>query len=381
LGSRPCELAPLHCPGCLRRAAVRSVGPVRLIPKPEAGSLPGRRTDREGELYDPPPILTYVWAVLILLLVVEACNEVFGIGGPTAVYEGWVHDCILAISAVLILARARFEPTARSAWLAIGLATLAWLVGSVGWSVEYGAQANPPFPTFADIFWLLWYPLMAFGIIRLLQVRIKDFSWHRWMDGVAVMLVVLTAGVALIIEPAADASVQRPLASIIDFSYPVLDVLLLGAVIGVYGLLGWRPDRMWLLLGAGIVTMAIADATYAVQEVGGVAGDEHYSFVWTTGAVMIAYAAWVRAPGVSDDPHEIYGLRAVALPLFAQALAIAIQIYAFFGTVARGERLVTVMVLVVSSVQIILTRPRRHSNVASPGPTDAPNERSTTGSA
>jgi diguanylate cyclase len=155
------------------------------------------------------------------------------------------------------------------AWLAIGLATCAWLLGSVGWSVVYGAQANPPFPTFADIFWLLWYPLIAVGIIRLVQVRVADFSWHRWMDGVAVMLVVLTAGVALIIEPAADASIQRPLANIIDFSYPILDVLLLGAIIGVYGLLGWRPDRMWLLLGAGIVTMAVADRSTRSKKWGG----------------------------------------------------------------------------------------------------------------
>jgi hypothetical protein len=341
-----------------------------LIPKRLAGSSRGSRVDLEGELYNPPRILSYVWALLVLLLLVEATNEVFGIGGSTADFEGWVHDCILGASAVLILARARYEPTARSAWLAIGLATVAWLIGSVGWSIVYGAQGSPPFPTFADIFWLLWYPLMAVGIIRLVQVRVEDFSWHRWMDGVAVMLVILTAGVALVIEPAADASVQRTLASVVDFSYPVLDVLLIGAIVGVYGLLGWRPDRMWILLGAGIVAMAIADSVYAIQEVGGVAGDEHYSFVWTTGAVLIAYAAWVRAPGVRNASTEVSGLRAVALPLLAQALAIAIQLYAFFGTVARGERLVTVLVLVVSSVQIILTRPRPHSKDAPPTSVD-----------
>jgi hypothetical protein len=313
------------------------------------------------ESYAPPRILNYAWATLVLLLVVEAVNEISDFGGPRSIYAGWIQNCLFAASAVLILARARYEPTARAAWLAIGLATVSWLVGSVGWSLAYGARANPPFPTFADIFWLLWYPLMALGLFRLVQSRLQKFSWHRWMDGVAVMLVVLTAGVALIIEPAADAGVQGAMASIIDFSYPVLDVLMIGAIIGVYGLLGWRPDRMWILLGSGIVIMAIADSIYAVQEVGGVATDTRYSFLWTTGAVIIAYAAWVRIPGVRDAPVEITGLRAVALPLLAQALAVAIQLYAFFGEIARGERLVTVAVLVVSSIQIILTRPRPHS--------------------
>ena len=330
-------------------------------------------------MYAPPRFMNYIWAALILLLVVEAVAEISGIGGPRSVYAGWIQNGLFAASAAVILARALYVPTDRAAWLAIGLATVSWLIGSVGWSLAYGGRANPPFPTFADIFWLLWYPLMAFGLFRLIQSRLQKFSWHRWMDGVAVMLVVLTAGVALIIEPAADAGVQGPMASIIDFSYPVLDVIMIGAIIGVYGLLGWRPDRMWILLGSGIVLMAIADSVYAVQEVGGVAGDTRYSFLWTTGAVLIAYAAWVRVPGVRNAPVEITGLRAVALPLIAQALAIAIQFYAFFGAVPRGERLVTVAVLVVSSIQIILTRPRPHStdSPVRPGKTEPDQKEST----
>ena len=51
-------------------------------------------------------------------------------------------------------------------------------------------------------------------------------------------------------------------------------------------------------------------------------------------------------------------MRAVALALFAQALAIGIQIYAIFREVGKSERIVTIVVLVVASVQIILTRPR-----------------------
>ena len=49
----------------------------------------------------------------------------------------------------------------------------------------------------------------------------------------------------------------------------------------------------------------------------------------------------------------------IALALFAQALAIGIQIYAIFEEVGKSERVVTIVVLVVASVQIILTRPRR----------------------
>jgi hypothetical protein len=48
----------------------------------------------------------------------------------------------------------------------------------------------------------------------------------------------------------------------------------------------------------------------------------------------------------------------VILLLVAQAIAAGIQIYALFGELARSERVVTLAVLVVTSVQIFLNRPR-----------------------
>ena len=76
-------------------------------------------------------------------------------------------------------------------------------------------------------------------------------------------------------------------------------------------------------------------------------------------------AAWVRAPEADEHPEPVTGMRAVALALFAQALAIGIQIYAIFNEIGRSERVVTIVVLVVASVQIILTRPRRKEPGAS----------------
>jgi hypothetical protein len=128
--------------------------------------------------------------------------------------------------------------------------------------------------------------------------------------------------------------------------------------VGVYGLLGWRPDRMWILIGSGILMTAIADAAFAVQEARGVSDVTTYDFVWTLGAILIAYAAWVRAPAGRVEVERPTGLRAVALPLVAQAMAAGIQIYALFEPIGKSERIGTVAVLVVSSVQIILSRPR-----------------------
>jgi hypothetical protein len=333
-----------------------------------APRLGDRRVDADGELITNPPGLGYVWAVLALLTALEAANELFGIGGPRELYEVWLHDLVLAAAAALVLARAVYAPSTRKAWAAFGTAMVIWCLGSVAWSIVYGGRAHPPYPTFADILWLLWYPLMAVGIVYLIRFRVRRFELHRWMDGMAVTLLVLVAGFALVVQPAADQTSQGLLATIVDFSYPVLDVILIGAVLGVYGLLGWRPDGMWVLIGLGIVTTSIADAAFAVQEARGVADSGHYDFVWTVGALLIAAAAWIRTPDDAAGDERVTGMRAIALALVAEALAIGIQVYALFHEVGKSERVVTIVVLLVASAQIVLTRPRADQ---SPAPSDA----------
>jgi hypothetical protein len=329
-------------------------------------ALPGRKVDEEGELLSVPLPLNFVWLVLGVLTVLEVLNDLFDVAGPAWLYDNWIHQVILGASAALVLARAFFEPVARKAWMAFGIGLLLWFIGSAAWTGLYAGQPNAPYPSFADGLWLAWYPLMALGIYYLIRVRVPQFELHRWMDGIAVTLLVLAAGFALVIQPAADHRTVGNLATFVAFLYPVLDVLLIGAVLGVYGLLGWRPDTMWILIGLAIVSSAVADAVFAVQEAQAqavVSGDT-YDFIWTLGAVLLALAAWTRAP--EDDQHSepVTGMRAVALALFAQALAIGIQIYAIFREIGRSERIVTIVVLVVASAQIILTRPRRKE----PGP-------------
>jgi polyphosphate kinase 2 len=231
-----------------------------------------RRVDSQGELSARPAGLGYTFGALVFLTGIEAVNELFGVGGPSAIYQTWFHDLIIAAAAVLILARAAYEPTTRTAWLAFGLAMTFWSVGSISWSLVYGGQSIAPYPTFADVLWLLWYPLMAVGITLLIRVHLPRFELHRWMDGLAVTLLALAAGFALIIQPVAERAVQGALATVVDFSYPVLDVLLMGALLGVYGLLGWRPDRMWTLIGVGVLATTIGDATFAIQEARGGGG-------------------------------------------------------------------------------------------------------------
>jgi hypothetical protein len=89
-----------------------------------------------------------------------------------------------------------------------------------------------------------------------------------------------------------------------------------------------------------------------------VGGD--YNFLWSVGALLIAAAAWASRPE-DVERQEIYGWRAIVLPVAAQLCAAVIQVYALFHEIGRSERLVTLIVLVVATVQIVISRPRAPS--------------------
>jgi hypothetical protein len=304
-----------------------------------------------------PPGLVVVWWVLGLVTLAEAVHEVLHVGGPARLFTDWFHDGVLLAAAALTLARAAYEPRLRAAWLAFGVGLLCWALGEIIWDIVYGGQDQPPYPTVADALWIAWYPLTTLGVVLLIRRHVRGFEVHRWMDGLAVMLVVLTPLAALFLQPIAEETNDTAIVTVLDFSYPILDILLIGGILGVYGLLGWHPGRTWILLGLGCVAMAFGDAAFAVQQARAEAISANYNFVWTIGGLVIAVAAWSSEPGPHVSP-EVYGWRAIALPLAAQLIAIGIQAYGMFHELGTSERIVTLIVLAIASAQIIIARPR-----------------------
>jgi diguanylate cyclase len=322
-----------------------------------------------------PRPLRVVWVLLIALVAVEAAHELFGLVGPETLYETWIHDSVVVASAALCLARAAREPRERAAWLAFGVGLASWSAGTVLWNVLYLGAAHPPYPSVADILWLLWYPFTALGIALLIRMQVSGFELHRWMDGLAATLLVLAATFPITLPPVEHYLNTSRLAGIVDVSYPVLDTLLLGAILGVFGLMAWRPGKVWLLLGFGCLIMAVADAAFAVQQARGVATENSYDFVWASGALLIAYAAWLPAQRPSD--RELIGWQAIALPLAAQLFAVGLQacIVLFPAFDTQTHRIVVLAVLIIATVQLVLARPRlkrsddgRRSSASPSGP-------------
>jgi hypothetical protein len=302
-----------------------------------------------------------LWPALVVLVMLDAVYEFARGDAPVTLLDDIIQDAVLLGASGLCLAGGLGDARWRPISLAFGLGLLSWTAGDILWTVLYAHDASPPYPSPADAFWLAWYPLTAVGMALLIRLQITRFHLHRWLDGLAVMLIVLTPCAALLLEPAVKEGTSSAASTAVNISYPILDSLLIGAVLGVYGVTAWRPGRTWLLLGLGCIAMALGDGIFAVQEARHAYSDGPYDFVWPLGALLIAYAIWSpREKPVFDA--EVFGWRAIVLPLTAQALAVGIQLYSvFFHDLGDTERIITVLVLLIAMAQIIVARPRLSS--------------------
>jgi hypothetical protein len=271
-------------------------------------------------------------------------------------FSTWVHVALVFASAAVCVARGATRGRDGRAWVCFGLALASFATGEAIASFAY-PTSSIPLPSPADIFWMLWYPFAIAGLVLLVVDRIPHFELHRWIDGLAIVVLVAIPGVSLVLEPAADQAVERGVPQLLNFVYPLADLLLIGAVVGLLPLTAWRPGRTWILLGLGLLVLALGDAVYSVQAAARTYTGGQYDFLWSVGAVMIAFAAWQPSERPVEVPPAV-GWRAIILPVTAQVVAIAIQIYAFFRPIPESERLLTAGVLALAIVQIVVTRPR-----------------------
>jgi hypothetical protein len=302
-----------------------------------------------------------VWGILLFVFAVEALHELVGLGGSAldGFFNWAVFNFLILAAAGICMLRAATIERLRGAWVLMGLSLVSFFVGSVIWSAHYADLQPPPFPTASDAFWLAYYAFVLGSLALLARDRIVGFDLQRWIDGVAVALIAATPLVAVVLQPMVEEGTEgTTLARIVEFAYPIADILLLGAVLGIFALAGWRPGRTWLLLGLGLLLFGIADSISAVQIVDGTFKFGDYNYLWTSGALLIAYASWQPDPAPSR-PVPLYGWKAIALPVTCQLIAAGISIYVlFFGEVASSERVIAILIFGLVVVQLVVSRPR-----------------------
>ena len=270
-------------------------------------------------------IAAAVVAGLTWLAFVAHAGLGFGGDGAATFFNTGVYNGLLLVAALSCLLRAALHTEERTPWLLMGLGMLAWTGGDVYYSAVLANREELPIPSLSDAGYLAFYPASYVALALLVRARMPGFRRSLWLDGAIAALAVAALAAAIAVERVIELSATGDaLLVATSVAYPVGDVVLLGIVVAVFGLSGWRPGAAWIAIGAGLAIMAGADAIYLLQAAEGTYIEGGLlDTLWPASALLVGFSAWVRPPSRAER-FDLEGLRVVIVPAACGMLAIAL---------------------------------------------------------
>lgn len=222
--------------------------------------------------------LTAGWVMVIFILAaIIAVVPFWVIQNPDLdqiVSDIFVPTYSLAATVVLLFAGWNTLPNNRQAgiaWLIIGLAVFLNSLGEIFWSY-FSWSGQDPFPSLADVFYLLSYPTLLIGILTLPFQRRSGLE--RITKFLEICIISISASLILwnyLIGPMINFSEEQSVLELIfTLAYPAFDMLLLLALQALF----FRKSeavrlRPLVFLSLGIVAWIFSDITFTLQELGG----------------------------------------------------------------------------------------------------------------
>ncbi|MFE5297162.1 aminotransferase class I/II-fold pyridoxal phosphate-dependent enzyme [Streptomyces sp. NPDC056632] len=220
--------------------------------------------------------LLFVAGVTVAYLEVPARHTVLwaliGLSGVAAIFTG-VH---------------LHRPARRWPWLVLAAANFTFVAGDTTYNaLEAFFHQNRPFPSLADAFYLVTYPLFAIGLYGFIRRRAagRDLA-------VALDALILTSGLALLawvnlINPLAVSPDMTWVERAISIAYPLGDVLML-AMLARLLVPGGLRSRSVQLLTLGTCGILFSDVVYGVKQLD---GTWQVGTPWDLGWVVF-FTAW-----------------------------------------------------------------------------------------
>ncbi|MDQ1454727.1 MAG: diguanylate cyclase [Actinomycetota bacterium] len=247
--------------------------------------------------------LAVVQSVTALMLAAYVASTILRSRGSASVlFDTWVGNLAYAGATVLCGWRALAERRCRWAWAAIALSLAFFTAGSVLWTSTIQFWTPVPYPSPADVCFLVFYPLAYLGLGLLIRDHLPKGTRAAWSDGLIAGLGVAAVGASIVLGPISRASQGNTASVLTNIAYPVGDLLLVAMLVGFLAVRGRRPGSLWWYLTFGLVLFAVADSVYVWRVTSGtyVTGTP-LDGLWAVAAFALALAAWHGRPGPDRD--------------------------------------------------------------------------------
>lgn len=260
----------------------------------------------------------------------------------------------VSVVAAIIFGVHRYQPRARVAWLVLAWGQALWVLADTTFNWQQDVLHVTTFPTVSDAFYLAGYPLFAIGFALLIKGR----TGLRRDLGPALDSAIVTVGLGLLswvtlTRPAIEGASGSAIATAVAVAYPVMDVILLGALIRLLESSGGRSPAFRFLL-ASLTLLIVADTTstafglFTANAVGSVQA------LW-----MLSYAALGAAalhPSMTElsEPRPVKDIHFSGFRLVAVVAATMIAPAILAAQQAMGLRLDTWAVAAGSAAMVLL---------------------------
>jgi diguanylate cyclase len=323
---------------------------------PEGAGSP----DANDELTRSETTTKWVWAgfAVLSLLMVAYLISLF-VRTPDQQWtwlDGWCICAVEAVASFMCIARGLYKHPGRAAPLALGFALLSWTLGDVALTWESLGGKSPPTPSWADLFYIMFYPLAYIAAVQILRKAMGRLSRPNWLDGLVAGL-----GAASICAAFAFHSIVHAagggsgLAAATNLTYPVGDLLLLSLVIGGTVLLSGRGATPWLLLAGGICLNVFGDTFNLFQNgiLDSRIGTDINAVAWPASIVLMSMSVWMKPKTL--DPMREQRTAGFMLPSVAAVAGLAVLVTGTVHPVTRVALGLATATLVVVGIRLSLS--------------------------
>ena len=234
--------------------------------------------------------------MLIIVAVVAIANQWYIIEFPDdeeltiATFSFSISAIPAGIAAFIVGRRYSSSEVFGITYIALGIAFFVATVGDLtyiyyGWFTE-----EVPYPSLADVFFLLYYPFVGYHLVRNINYIKKDLKWSSKFGAVLLSATIVGIFVYMSIDMIEEEPFDFYFGLIfVSASASIFSLALLGATVFRHSILG----SAWLLLAGALFIFTVADVWYYYLEIiGGYTGAHFVNTLWVLSNVGIVYALY-----------------------------------------------------------------------------------------
>jgi len=314
-----------------------------------------------GQLEDSPVGSGARWAhylaafTVVAYLISVAARHV---GSYNALVDGWGVDAFEVSVGVLCVLRYRhgswrtIASAARPFPLWLGAACIMWGFGDTALTIESFGGANPPTPSAADGFGLMFFPLCYVSVALLVRRETKGVAITAWLDRAIAGLGLASVAAAFVLHPVLNAVGGWSLASATNMAYPVGDLVLLAVVAGGLTTASAARKQVLVVIGIAMVVNFVGD-TYAMLQPDSTIGNVANALAWPISILMLSAAAWMQPATTSITRKARTG--GFVLPGLGAAASLVILVCTSVGSVPREAVGLATATLFIAGVRLGVT--------------------------